>query len=87
MEAWHQAAIEAAIERLYRSWSDGDLGVSPNVRTETLRRFSRPGLARQLASVLEAAAEDRVQRASEDGAGGIDSAAGKTPGYGTWAMR
>ena len=39
--------------------SDDNLGVSPDVRTETLRRFSRPALARQLASVLEAAATER----------------------------
>ena len=82
-EPGDQAAIESAIERLYRSWTDGDLGVSPDVRTETLRRFSRPALARQLASVLEAAAENCGQRASEDGAGGIYSAAGDTPASGT----
>jgi glycosyltransferase involved in cell wall biosynthesis len=49
-------AIEAAIERVYRRWEAGDLGVSPDVRTESLRRFSRAALARRLAAELDAAA-------------------------------
>ncbi len=53
------AAIEDALERLYRRWQDGELEISPNVREETLRRFSRPALARALAGVLEAAAAGR----------------------------
>jgi glycosyltransferase involved in cell wall biosynthesis len=57
VEPRDQASIEAAIEVLYRSWRDGDLSVAASVRTETLRRFSRPALARRLAYVLEAAIE------------------------------
>jgi glycosyltransferase involved in cell wall biosynthesis len=49
------SAIERAIETLYRSWKDGELAISREVRTEALRRFSRPALARQLAAVLTAA--------------------------------
>ena len=36
------AAIEDALERLYLRWQDGKLDISPDVRGETLRRFSRP---------------------------------------------
>jgi glycosyltransferase involved in cell wall biosynthesis len=54
-----QPAIEQAIEALYRSWSVGKLGIGPHVRTEALRRFSRPALARELAAVLSAAASNR----------------------------
>jgi hypothetical protein len=32
------------------------LNISPDVRAETLRRFSRAALARELAAVLDAAA-------------------------------
>jgi glycosyltransferase involved in cell wall biosynthesis len=53
-----QGAIEAAIEALYARWCVGELAVEPEVRGETLRRFSRAVLARQLARVLEAAAAD-----------------------------
>ena len=53
------AAIEDALERLYLRWQDGKLNISPEVRRETLRRFSRPALARALAAVLEAAAAGR----------------------------
>ena len=49
-------AIEDAIERMYVSWKDGKLEISPEVRAETLRRFSREALARELAAVLDAAA-------------------------------
>jgi glycosyltransferase involved in cell wall biosynthesis len=55
-EPGDQPAIEEAIEGLYRRWNDGELGISPEVRTEALRRFSRPALARELADVLIAAA-------------------------------
>jgi hypothetical protein len=47
---------QPAIEQLYLRWKGGELAVSPVVRTETLRRFSRPALARERASVLDAAA-------------------------------
>ena len=57
-EPGDQSAIEAAIERLYRRWAGGELRVDPQVRDETLRRFSRAVLARQLANVLDAAADD-----------------------------
>lgn len=50
------AGIEAAIEGLYRRWEDGELRVTADVRTEVLRRFSRPALAQQLATVLSNAA-------------------------------
>jgi len=53
------ASIEDAIERMYLSWRDGTLGVGPEVREETLRRFSRPALAGALAAVLGAAASER----------------------------
>lgn len=49
-------AIEAAIEGLYRRWQDGDVSVSPDVRSEALRRFSRRALAKRLADVLTNAA-------------------------------
>lgn len=58
-EPGDQRAIEQAIEALYRSWHDGTLEIGPEVRTETLRRFSRPALARELAAVLQAAAARR----------------------------
>ena len=51
-EPGDQPGIEAAIERLYRSWKDDALGVSREVRSETLRRFSRRALAGELAAVL-----------------------------------
>jgi glycosyltransferase involved in cell wall biosynthesis len=51
-----QAGIELAIETLHARWTAGRLDVAPEVRRETLRRFSRAALARQLAGVLEAAA-------------------------------
>jgi glycosyltransferase involved in cell wall biosynthesis len=51
-----QDRIESAIEGLYADWTMGRLDVAPEVRRETLRRFSRAALARQLAGVLEAAA-------------------------------
>ena len=54
-----RAAIEDALERLYLRWQDGKLDISPDVRAETLRRFSRPALARALAGVLDAAATER----------------------------
>jgi glycosyltransferase involved in cell wall biosynthesis len=64
-EPGNQSAIERAIEGLYRSWNDGELAISPQVRTEALRRFSRPALARELAAVLSAAAgEDRTAQLS-----------------------
>jgi glycosyltransferase involved in cell wall biosynthesis len=53
------AAIEDALERLYLRWQNGKLDISPDVRAETLRRFSRPALARALAGVLDAAAAER----------------------------
>ena len=52
------AAIEDAIERMYRNWKDGTLSIGPEVRTQTLERFSRPVLARALAAVLENAASE-----------------------------
>lgn len=55
-EPHDQAGIEAAIEGLYRRWEDGELRVSADVRAEVFRRFSRPALAQQLASVLADAA-------------------------------
>jgi glycosyltransferase involved in cell wall biosynthesis len=51
-----QAGIESAIEELYRRWERGDLAVNDHVRAEVLRRFSRPALAQQLATVLSNAA-------------------------------
>jgi glycosyltransferase involved in cell wall biosynthesis len=57
-EPGDQAAIEEAIEELHHRWQQGELAVDPHVREETLRRFSRPALARQLATTLNAAAED-----------------------------
>lgn len=63
------AAIEDAIERMYLSWKDGTLDISPDVSAETLRRFSRPALARALAAVLDdAAAERDTTRRSATGA-------------------
>jgi hypothetical protein len=59
VEPGDQPAIEEAIEGLYRTWSEGEITVGSHVRTETLRRFSRPALARQLARVLEEAAANR----------------------------
>ena len=56
-EPGDQVAIEEAIEGLYHRWSKGELAVDPQVREETLRRYSRRALARQLATVLDAAAE------------------------------
>jgi glycosyltransferase involved in cell wall biosynthesis len=56
-EPGDHAAIEEAIEGLYHRWREGELTVDRHVREETLRRFSRPALARQLAAVLDAAAE------------------------------
>jgi hypothetical protein len=53
-----QLAIERAILALYRSWEERDLRISANVRTETLRRFSRATLARELATVLSDAADE-----------------------------
>ena len=51
------AGIERAIEPLYRSWSAGELAPSAEVRAETLRRFSRETLARELAGVLDDACQ------------------------------
>jgi glycosyltransferase involved in cell wall biosynthesis len=63
------ATIEDAIERMYLSWKDGELDINPEVRSETLRRFSRPALARALAAVLDAAAAERdTTRRSAPGA-------------------
>ena len=53
-------AIERAIETLYRGWKHGGLEVSPDVRTEALRRFSRPALTHRLAAVLTAAADTSI---------------------------
>jgi glycosyltransferase involved in cell wall biosynthesis len=47
--------IRRAIERLVAEWRSGALQVEDSVREETLRRFSRPALAAQLASVLREA--------------------------------
>jgi glycosyltransferase involved in cell wall biosynthesis len=47
------AGIESAIERLFRSWSAGELMPSDDVRAEALRRFSRAALTRELAHVLD----------------------------------
>jgi glycosyltransferase involved in cell wall biosynthesis len=47
--------IERTIERMVDRWRSGTLSVDRTVRTETLRRFSRPVLAGQLADVLRAA--------------------------------
>jgi glycosyltransferase involved in cell wall biosynthesis len=47
--------IRRAIERLVYQWRSGTLKVDDSVREETLRRFSRPVLATQLASVLREA--------------------------------
>jgi glycosyltransferase involved in cell wall biosynthesis len=47
------AGIESAIERLFRSWSAGELMPSDEVRAEALRRFSRAALTRELAHVLD----------------------------------
>ena len=58
-EPGDRASIEAALERLYLRWQDGKLDISPDVRSETLRRFSRPALARALAAVLESAASSK----------------------------
>ena len=52
------AAIEEALERFYLRWQDGKLDISPDVRAETLRRFSRQALAQALAGVLDAAATE-----------------------------
>jgi glycosyltransferase involved in cell wall biosynthesis len=52
-------AIEDAIEHMYLRWKAGTLDVGPEVRAETLRRFSRQALARALADVLDAAAAKR----------------------------
>lgn len=49
-------AIETALEELYWRWQQGELIVSPDVRVEVLRRFSRPALAKRLAKVLADAA-------------------------------
>ena len=73
VEPSDQPGIERAIEQLYRQWKSGDLAVSPEVRAETLRRYSRPALARELSTVLEAAAGGRPYVA-EGRAGAIDSA-------------
>jgi glycosyltransferase involved in cell wall biosynthesis len=51
-EPGDQQAIEAAIERLYNAWKNDGLAVGPQVRSETLRRFSRPALTRDLAAVF-----------------------------------
>lgn len=56
VEPGDQTGVERAIEQLYRRWQRGELTVSPEVREQTLRRFSRPVLARELATVLDAAA-------------------------------
>jgi hypothetical protein len=63
-EPGDQPAIENAIERLYRSWGDGELGIGVDVRSETLRRFSRAALARELAGVLDAAVAERSHATS-----------------------
>jgi glycosyltransferase involved in cell wall biosynthesis len=47
--------IRRAIDRLVYQWRSGTLQVDDRVRRETLRRFSRPALAAQLASVLREA--------------------------------
>jgi glycosyltransferase involved in cell wall biosynthesis len=57
-----RAGIEDAIARMYGSWTHGTLAVDSQVRAETLRRFSRPALARALAEVLDAAATGRKER-------------------------
>jgi glycosyltransferase involved in cell wall biosynthesis len=49
------AGLRRAIERLIAQWRSGTLQVDDKVRQETLRRFSRPALAAQLASVLREA--------------------------------
>jgi glycosyltransferase involved in cell wall biosynthesis len=51
-----QTAIQRAIHALYRSWEHRNLDVSPGVRIEALRRFSRQTLANELAAVLNDAA-------------------------------
>jgi glycosyltransferase involved in cell wall biosynthesis len=63
-EPTDQAAIEGAIAGLYDRWRDGRLGVDPAVRRETVRRFSRAVLARQLAGVLDAAADGNGRAAA-----------------------
>lgn len=55
-EPTDRVAIETALEELYRRWQQGELIVSPDVRAEVLRRFSRPALAERLAKVLADAA-------------------------------
>jgi glycosyltransferase involved in cell wall biosynthesis len=54
------AAIDRAILELYCRWSDGMLGVPPDVRARTLARFSRRQLTARLAEVLDAVAAERA---------------------------
>lgn len=48
-----ELAIENAILELYTSWKRGDLSVSPEVRHNVLRLYSREALTGELASVLD----------------------------------
>jgi hypothetical protein len=47
------AGIDRAIAELYRLWSTGSLTVGPEVREQTLARFSRRHLTAKLAHVLD----------------------------------
>jgi glycosyltransferase involved in cell wall biosynthesis len=55
VEPEDEEGIERAIERLVARWRSGTLSIDRTVQEETLRRFSRPVLAAQLADVLRAA--------------------------------
>jgi hypothetical protein len=54
--------IERAITDLLADWRAGALRVDERVRDETLRRFSRPVLAAQLADVLRKAIRGRAAK-------------------------
>jgi glycosyltransferase involved in cell wall biosynthesis len=54
--------VERAIADLVAKWRSGDLVADTRVRDETLRRFSRPVLAAQLAEVLQEAIRGRAAK-------------------------
>jgi hypothetical protein len=54
------ASIERAIAQLYGRWRAGSLTVSPDVRHETLRRFSRRRLTEELVRTFEDAIRRRI---------------------------
>jgi hypothetical protein len=55
-------AIESAVLDLYQRWTAGTLEIGPEVREQTLARFSRRRLTADLASVLEDAMTSRTAR-------------------------